>query len=178
MSRSRSRIRSQFCIKASSPLARRTTCAAMMKSAAFTSRGNAVSRLLEAENPNTFYGSSRVLFGISLDIKLGERRPPRAQQHGQDDRGMLRKTSAFLSSSPVLAEPPNGWAASSRAGEQQMLTIARTLMRNPELLCSTSHPRDWPCSSGSNASNASVSPFCSPGRARVLAGARRPGLCP
>jgi branched-chain amino acid transport system ATP-binding protein len=154
--------------------------------------------LLEVENIYTAYGSSRVLFGISLDIKPGEcvcllgrngvgktttmrsimgLTPPsegRVRFKGKDitgaephrlarggigyvpeDRRIFAELTVWenLDVAARSANRPGPWTAGTvsglfpkleelrdrlggvlSGGEQQMLTIARTLMGNPELL--------------------------------------------
>jgi branched-chain amino acid transport system ATP-binding protein len=154
--------------------------------------------LLEVEDIHTAYGSSRVLFGISLDIKAGEcvcllgrngvgktttmrsimGLTPPSQGHvrfkGKDitglepyrlarsgigyvpeDRRIFAELTVWenLEVAARSANRPGRWKAETvsdlfpklgelgdrmggvlSGGEQQMLTIARTLMGNPELL--------------------------------------------
>jgi branched-chain amino acid transport system ATP-binding protein len=154
--------------------------------------------LLEVDGIHTAYGSSRVLFGISLDIKPGEcvcllgrngvgktttmrsimgLTPPsqgRVSFKGQDitglspyrlarrgvgyvpeDRRIFAELTVWenLEVAARSANRPGAWTVDTVAGlfpklaelrdrmggvlsggEQQMLTIARTLMGNPELL--------------------------------------------
>jgi branched-chain amino acid transport system ATP-binding protein len=157
-----------------------------------------LSNLLEVENIHTAYGTSRVLFGVSLDIKPGEcvcllgrngvgktttlrsimgLTPPsqgRVRFKGQDvtgraphqlarrgigyvpeDRRIFAELSVWenLDVAARSARRPGPWTFEAvtelfpklvelrdrqggvlSGGEQQMLTIARTLMGNPELL--------------------------------------------
>ena len=154
--------------------------------------------LLEVEGIHTAYGSSRVLFGISLDIKPGEcvcllgrngvgktttmrsimgltppsqgsirfkgrdvtgSAPYRLARHGigyvPEDRRIFAELTVWenLEVAARSANRPGIWTVESvnglfpklgelrnrmggvlSGGEQQMLTIARTLMGNPELL--------------------------------------------
>jgi branched-chain amino acid transport system ATP-binding protein len=157
-----------------------------------------VSALLEVEAIHTAYGLSRVLFGVSLEVKAGEcvcllgrngvgkttamrsvmgLTPPsagRVRFKGQDitgwppykvaragigfvpeDRRIFAELSvwenldvaqraaarpgrwsidAVFELFPVLAKMRDRQGGFLSGGEQQMLTIARTLMGNPELL--------------------------------------------
>ena len=157
-----------------------------------------MTNLLEVENIHTAYGTSRVLFGISLDIKPGEcvcllgrngvgktttmrsimgltpptsgkvrfkgrdvtgRAPYQMARDGMgyvpEDRRIfaeltvwenldvaLRSTprrgrwdiEAVYGLFPKLRELKDRMGGVLSGGEQQMLTIARTLMSNPELL--------------------------------------------
>jgi branched-chain amino acid transport system ATP-binding protein len=157
-----------------------------------------LTNLLEVENIHTAYGSSRVLFGVSLDIKPGEcvcllgrngvgktttmrsimgLTPPsqgKVRFKGQDitgkpphvlaragigyvpeDRRIFAELSVWenLDVAERSARRPGPWNLEAvyglfpklrelrdrqggvlSGGEQQMLTIARTLMGNPELL--------------------------------------------
>ncbi len=157
-----------------------------------------MTNLLEVENIHTAYGTSRVLFGISLEIKPGEcvcmlgrngvgktttmrsimgltpptsgkvrfkgrdvtgRAPYQMARDGMgyvpEDRRIfaeltvwenldvaLRSTSrrgrwdieAVYGLFPKLRELKDRMGGVLSGGEQQMLTIARTLMSNPELL--------------------------------------------
>jgi branched-chain amino acid transport system ATP-binding protein len=157
-----------------------------------------MSPLLEVKDIHTSYGSSRVLFGISLDIKPGEcvgllgrngmgktttmrsimgLTPPahgRVRFKGQDitgvaphylartgigfvpeDRRIFAELTVWenLEVAARSANRPGRWTAETvvdlfpklgeiwnrmggvlSGGEQQMLTIARTLMCNPDLL--------------------------------------------
>jgi branched-chain amino acid transport system ATP-binding protein len=154
--------------------------------------------LLEVDGIHTAYGSSRVLFGISLDIKAGEcvcllgrngvgktttmrsimgltppsqghvrfkgkditgAPPHRLARHGigyvPEDRRIFAELTVWenLDVAGRSAGRAGRWTADSvtglfpklgelrdrmggvlSGGEQQMLTIARTLMGNPELL--------------------------------------------
>src|SRR5437870_3043483 len=69
--------------------------------------------ILAVADLHTAYGLSRVLFGVSLEVAAGER----AFDLFPRLRDLAGRQGGFLS-----------------GGEQQMLTIARTLMGNPELL--------------------------------------------
>src|SRR5262245_49903786 len=91
MSCSRSRIRSQYCIKvASSPLARRTKCDVMMKSAAFTSEGQrSEPSARSGEYAYVLWVEPRAVRHQPRYQARGVRRPPRAQRHGQDHHDAL-----------------------------------------------------------------------------------------
>ena len=73
--------------------------------------------LLSVEDIHTSYGLSRVLFGVSVEIAAGECVCLLGRNGVGKTTTMRSRMGGYLS-----------------GGEQQMLTIARTLMGNPELL--------------------------------------------
>jgi branched-chain amino acid transport system ATP-binding protein len=84
--------------------------------------------LLSVEDLHSAYGLSRVLFGISLEVEAGECVCLLGRRSGH------WTIDSVYEIFPKLSELRNRSGGHLSGGEQQMLTIARTLMGNPELL--------------------------------------------
>jgi len=108
--------------------------------------------LLALEEVHASYGSTRALYGVNLEARAGEVVPlpgrngagksttlksivalvdvTRVAEEGGGDWSVARVYEFF----PRLAEMARRRRGSLSGGEQQMLTVVRTLMGNPRLL--------------------------------------------
>ena len=113
-----------------------------------------MSALLELVDVHAAYGLSRVLFGISLEVNAGEcvcllgrngvgKTTTMRSVMVWENLDVARRAAArpgrwtieaIVDLFPVLGELRDRQGGFLSGGEQQMLTIARTLMGNPEVL--------------------------------------------
>ena len=77
---------------------------------------------------------------VMENLDIG-RQPPRYFADGS--RAPSWTPEQLFTLFPNLAEMPDRLGGSMSGGEQQMLTVARTLMGNPLLCCSTSPRKGW-----------------------------------
>ena len=87
--------------------------------------------LLQAHGLAAWYGAAQILFDVSLEVRRGEV----VALMGRNGAG---KSTTLKAVSGLLAledgEMPDRPGGRMSGGEQQMLTVARTLMGNPHLV--------------------------------------------
>ena len=87
-------------------------------------------RLLEVSGIDSYYGDSHILFDLSLEVAPGEV----VCLLGRNGAGEPWTADRVFDLFPHLRTLRDRPAGRLSGGEQQMLTIARTLMGNPSLL--------------------------------------------
>src|SRR3989344_5778923 len=85
---------------------------------------------IDAKGIHTFYGSSHILHGIDFTVGQSLQMAARAGTRGQRDWTYERVLETF----PRLQERLSHGGQQLSGGEQQMLTIGRALMTNPDVL--------------------------------------------